>query len=327
MSTMSSMIHSPSEVSVSKLEFQPVKILDNGGKSVNIRYEGRNLMVETPSLNIPYGVNVFDKTPGAPVKFSIDLSLRGADESEQVRALQDFFEAFDEKMVDAGVENAAKWFKMSNPNRDVIKAFYSPVIKISRDAQGNPKPYPPTFKLALRKKTKKGEKPDTSSASEVSRFETEFYNAAERDGKGQIAAFEGGATLESVLPKRSQATAIIQCTGVWFAGGKFGTTWKAVQMRVDSLPEQIRGPAFKSDAPDIRAFVSKKVAAEATGGYGDYEEEEEEDDAEEAVAAVLPPKKTVAAAPAPAPAAFVEEEVAEPVPVPKKVVKKVVAKK
>lgn len=325
MSTMSSMIHSPSEITVSKLEFQPVKILDNGGKSVNIRYEGRNLMVETPSLNIPYGVNVFDKTPGAPVKFSIDLSLRGADESEQIRALQEFFEAFDEKMVDAGVENAAKWFKMSNPNRDVIKAFYSPVIKISRDAQGNPKPYPPTFKLALRKKTKKGEKPDTSSASEVSRFETEFYNAAERDGKGQIAAFEGGATLESVLPKRSQATAIIQCTGVWFAGGKFGTTWKAVQMRVDSLPEQIRGPAFKSDAPDIRAFVSKKVAAEAAGEYD--EEEEDEDDAEEAVAAVLPPKKTVAAAPAPAPAAFVEEEVSEPVPVPKKVVKKVVAKK
>lgn len=322
---MSSMIHSPSEINVSKLEFQPVKILDNGGKSVNIRYEGRNLMVETPSLNVPYGVNVFDKTPGAPVKFSVDLSLRGADENEQVRALQDFFEAFDEKMIDAGVENAAKWFKMSNPNREVIKAFYAPVIKISRDAQGNPKPYPPTFKLALRKKTRKGEKPDGSAASDVGRFETEFYNAAEKDGKGQIASFDSSATLESVLPKRAQVTTIMQCTGVWFAGGKFGTTWKAVQMRVDSQPEQIRGPAFKSDAPDIRAFVSKKVAAEAAGGY-DVEDEEDDDIEEDTpvVAAVLP-KKTVAAAPTPA--AFVEEEVSEPVPVPKKVVKKVIAKK
>jgi hypothetical protein len=316
MITMSSMINSPSEITVSKLEFQPVKVLDNGGKSVNIRYEGRNLMVETPSLNIPYGVNVFDKTPGAPVKFSIDLSLRGADENEQVRSLQDFFEAFDEKMIDAGVENAGKWFKMSNPNRDVIKAFYSPVIKISRDAQGNPKPYPPTFKLALRKKTKKGEKPDISNASEAICFETQFYNAAERDDKGQIAVFDGASTLESVLPKRSQATAIIQCTGVWFAGGKFGTTWKAVQMRVDNMPEQIRGPAFKSEAPDIRAFVSKKIAAEAAA----VEYEEDDDDAEDAIAAVLPPKKVAAPA-------FVEEDVSEPIPVPKKVVKKVIAKK
>ena len=37
------------------------------------------------------------------MKFSIDLSLRGADDNDQVRSLQDFFEAFDEKMVDAGV--------------------------------------------------------------------------------------------------------------------------------------------------------------------------------------------------------------------------------
>lgn len=339
---MSSMIHSPADIKTSKLEFQPVKILDNGGKSVNIRYEGRNLMVETPSLNVPYGVNVFDKTPGAPVKFSVDLSLRGADENEGVRALQDFLEAFDERMIDAGVENAAKWFKMSNPNREVIKAFYTPVVKISRDAAGNPKPYPPTFKLSLRKKIKKGEKPDTSAASEVGRFETEFYNSGERDDKGQVAAFDTEATLETVLPKRSQVTAIIQCTGVWFAGGKFGTTWKAVQVRVDSQPEQIRGPAFKSDAPDIRAFVAKKLpAAAASGGagadddgYGGGGADEADNDAEEAalMAAVAPKAATAkpAAAPAPTPspipAAFEEEAVAEPIPVPKKVIKKTVTK-
>ena len=342
---MSSMIHSPSEIKTAKLEFQPVKILDNGGKTVNIRYEGRNLMVETPSLNVPYGVNVFDKTPGAPVKFSVDLSLRGADEDEGVRALQTFLEEFDERMVDAGVENAGKWFKMSNPNREVIKAFYTPVVKISRDAAGNPKPYPPTFKLSLRKKMKKGEKPDISAASDAGRFETEFYNAAERDGKGQVSAFEASTPLESVLAKRSSVTAIIQCTGVWFAGGKFGTTWKAVQLRVDSQPEQIRGPAFRSDAPDIRAFVAKKLPAAAGGagsgaaaaddgygGYGGGGDAEEEDDAEEEaalMAAVAPAAKPAAAkpAPAPAPAAFEEESVAEPIPVPaKKVVKKVVTK-
>jgi hypothetical protein len=132
-----------------------------------------------------------------------------------------------------------------------------------------------------------------------------------------------------VLCKRSQATAIIQCTGVGFAGGKFGTTWKAVQMRLDSQPEQIRGPAFRSDAPDIRAFVAKGLT-KAVQDVHDVEEEEEDDNEEEdeeaeVVAAVLP-KKVVKAPVAPAPAPFEEEAVAEPVPVPKKIVKKVATK-
>jgi hypothetical protein len=333
---MSSMIHTPSEIEVSKIVFQPVKILDNGGKSVNLHFDGRNIMVETPSLSVPYGINVFDKT--SPPKFSVDLSLRGADDNEKVRQLQDFLEAFDERMIDAGVENAGKWFKMANPNREVIKAFYTPVVKISRDASGAPKPYPPTFKVALRKKiAKKGGPAADPNDSSVGAFEVQIYNAAETDSKGQITTFAADSTIESALPKRSQTTAIIQCTGVWFAGGKFGTTWKAVQIRVDSQPEQIRGPAFRSDAPDIRAFVAKKMAAEAPivtasggagsgAGYGGYD-----DDEEDVIAAVVaPPKKAAAAAAAPPPAAAFDEEeeeetVSEPIPVPvKKAVKKVI---
>lgn len=304
---MTSMITSPSDVTVSKIEFGPVKLLDSGGKTVNLRYESRNLMLETPSLSVPYGVNVFDKN--GPPKYSVDLSLRGVDDNEQVRNLQNFLEAFDERMIDAGVENAGKWFKMANPSREVIKAFYTPLLKYSRDPQGNLKPYPPTFKIALRQK--KG-----LTGSQSASFETSFYNAAERDAKGQVAEFPRDSALEQVLCKWSNVTAIIQCTGVWFAGGKFGTTWKAMQMRVDSQPDQIRGPAFRSDAPDIRAFVKKKPVEEV---------EEDEEEEEEAVAAVLPKKVTPAPAPAPV-STFEDEAVAEPVPVPKKVVKKVVTK-
>ena len=326
---MSSMISSPSDVTGSKIEFGPVKMLDSGGKTVNLRYEGRNLMLETPSLNVPYGVNVFDKA--GPPKFSVDLSLRGVDDDDKVKALQTFLEEFDERMLDAGVENAGKWFKMSNPNREVIKAFYTPLLKYSRDPQGNLKPYPPTVKVNLRRKK-------DATASTSSCFETAFYNPTAKDAKGVITAFPGDTPIEGVLAKRSQVTAIIQCTGIWFAGGKFGTTWKAVQMRVDSQPEQIRGPAFKSDAPDIRAFVSKALPAKAGAGSGSGSgyggEEEDDDDAEaeveaEVVAAVVPTKavaKVAAPAPAPAPAAFEEEAVAEPIAVPKKVIKKTVVK-
>lgn len=335
---MSSSVNFPSDVSVSKIQFKPVKILDNGGKTVNLDYEGQALSIETPSLNVPYGVNVYDKTPGAPPKYSVDLSLRGAEEDEKIGSLQSFLEAFDERMIDAGVENAGKWFKMANPNRDVIKAFYTPLVKYSRDANGALKPYPPTFKLSLRRALAPrkaggagGPPPPAPTGTNIGSFRAEFYDpTADLDAKGNISSFPRDTDINQVLVKRAQTTVIMQCTGVWFAGGKFGTTWIATQFRMDSRPEVARGPAFRSEAPDIRAFVAKTVAAKAAAAdaeAGGDEEDEGED--EEVVAAVLPPAKKAAPAPAPAPvpvAAFAEESVAEPIPVPKKVVKKVVAK-
>ena len=291
------MIRLPSELDASTTEFGPVKMLDNGGKTVNVSCEGRKLLLETPSLKLPYGVNVFDKTPGAPVKYSVDLSL-----DDTAADLRTYLEAFDERMIEAGVENAQKWFKMKDASREVIKAFYTPLVKHSRDAQGNPKPYPPTFKINLRqRRLKNGQKEsDLPAASNAAgRFEAEFYDASTQDTKGAPTAFPRDTTLDQLLSKRTYVTAVIQCSAVWFAGGKFGTTWSAVQFRVDSQPEQIRGPAFRSQA------VPQVV---------DAAEPEDAEEEEEVVAAPAPKK------------VFVEEAVAEPVPVPKKaVIKKKVA--
>jgi hypothetical protein len=233
-------------------------------------------------------------------------------------------EAFDERLIDAGVENSKAWFKMPTANREVIKAFYAPLVKVSLDKDGVPKPYPPTFKAALRKK-----KDDT--------FDASFYNGTTKP----LTEYSRDTPIADIFPKRSQATAIIQCTGVWFAGGKFGTTWKAVQVRVDSRPEQISGPAFRSEAPDISSFMAAKAPAPAAfGGAGaapsraremvvdnDYE-------SDMASAAIIPPRAAAPPAPVVEPfadtdldSAFDDDSIVAPVPVPvKKVVKKVVKK-
>lgn len=301
------MIKTPSDITCSKLEVGPMKVLDSGAKSINLRYEGRNLMVETPSLKLPYGVNVFDKN--GPPKYSVDFSFGGADEDEKTRELQDFFEAFDEHMIDVGVEKAKEWFKMAGASREVVKAFYTPMVKISRDAAGNPKPYPPTFKVSVRpRRLKPGQKEsDLPAASDaLGRFETDFYNGCAKP----LVAFPKEQSISEVVVKRSQVTAIIQCTGIWVAPGKYGTTWKAVQVRVDSQPDRIQGPAFRSEAPDIRAFVSRGLSKAAPVADSELDEEDEEEAEAEVVAAVKKP----AAKPA-----FVEEEdVTEPVPLPTK---------
>jgi hypothetical protein len=319
-----SVVHSPSDVDVSKLTFAVPKVMDNGGKSVMLGYKDKNLMVQTPSLRLPYGVSVFDKM--GPPKYSIDLSLAGADLNKSVADFVGFLEAFDERMIDAGMENAKAWFKNNSPNREVIKALYTPLVKVAKDADGNPKPYPPTFKITLRRKpVKKGSAAPTGTA--LSTFNLDIYDPkAPLDAKGQISKYPADIAIEDVLCKKSNQTCVVECTGVWFAGGKFGTSWRLVQARVDSAGDQITGPVFRNDTADVSSFNNNNKAikrpllsAADTFVAAAVGEEGEEDEDEETV--LPPPPAPPAAAPAPAPASatdFEDDIVTEPVAVPKR---------
>lgn len=273
-----------SSFSTSNVSFSQVKVLDSGGKQAYVNYGGNNsFVVQTPQCGLPYGMSVFDKA--GPVKYSAELSMRGYDEAGKMQEFYDMMSTLDEHMIDQGVKNSRQWFKC-DPNRDVIKAFYTPTVRFSVDKDGNRKPYPPTVKLQLRQRN--GE------------FETKMYD----DNKKPYT----GIPMDELLVKGAQITALIQCTGVWFAGSKFGLSWKAVQIRVDTLPQGVRGFAFVDEG---EAPPSKSKAAVV----------QDEDEDEEVVPAA--PSKSKA------PVVEDEDEEAEdqePIPAPKKpatIVKKV----
>ena len=50
--------------------------------------------------------------------------------------------------------------------------------------------------------------------------------------------------LSTIETKGAKITAIIQCLGLWAIAGKFGCTWKVLQMRVVPVAT-IKGWAFK----------------------------------------------------------------------------------
>jgi len=286
--------------------------MDSGAKQAYVNYEGHSLMVQVSGLNIPYGMSVFDKA--GPVKYSVDLSLKGYDvDGSKVKQVYDAFNSLDEYMIDLGVTNSKSWFK-SPLSRDIVKAFYTPCVRFSKDAEGNLKPYPPTLKIQLKQREGK--------------FETAVYDEKKRP--------LSDIPLEDILVKGATISSLIQCTGVWFAGSKFGLSWKAVQIKADHLPESIRGFAFRDedgslDASNHVAPSPTRVAAAptstnkfATLAMDDDEEEEEQIDDEAVIvsrpSAVAPPTMDD------------EADIVEPIAVPKKttmakVVKKVIAKK
>jgi hypothetical protein len=318
---MASNVVLASNFNTQKCSFTQPKVLDNGGKQAYINYDGAMFVFQTPSCSLPYGMSAFDKA--GPIKYSVELSLRGYDDpSSKMKAFYDALTRLDEFMIDQGVKNSKQWFK-ADLSRDVIKAFYTPMIRIPLDKDGNRKPYPPTIKLSLKQKR-----------------DSQDFDVKCFDDKKQPYS---GIPLEELLVKNTQMTCLIQCTGVWFAGSKYGLSWKLVQAIITSLPQSSRNFTFVDDG-EISAPVatSSKKSAPVPVADEESEEEEEEEEEEESEAEEFkapPAKQSVVAAvlPKAAPAPKVVETIddaaddAEPVPVPKKaaavIKKKIVTKK
>ena len=294
---MSSPIVQPSSFNVTKVSIGQPKTMDSGGKMAFLNYgDARSLVMQTPSLPSPFGLSVFDKA--GPPKYSVDLAMRGYQgDNVKVKAFHDALHSLDEFMIDQGVKNSKLWFK-ADMKRDVVTAFYTPCVRFGKDKEGNQTSYPPNIKVQMKRNR------DNSD------FECQFYDLKSK-GDPHAQALKG-IPIEEMLVKKVEVTALIQCTGVWFAGGKFGVSWKAVQMRLDSVPAGMNGYSFEEDGDaDMDASEFSSPAAKPALV---------EDDEEEAPVAQQKHQQVVDSE---------EEEEEAPPPVPKKTVatvKKVVSK-
>lgn len=135
---MASNVVLASNFNTQKISFSQLRVLDSGGKQAYINYDGGMFVFQTPNCGLPYGMSAFDKA--GPVKYSVELSLRGYDDpSNKMKGFHDALSRLDEFMIDQGVKNSKQWFK-SDLSRDVIKAFYTPMVRLAKDKEGNPKP-------------------------------------------------------------------------------------------------------------------------------------------------------------------------------------------
>lgn len=299
---MSQSVVYPSSFNSKNITISAPRQLQSGAKQAYLNYGGERLVMQTAvAMSVPFGLNVADKF--GPAEYSVELSFRQSEQRPEIKEFMDVIAQIDEQMLVEGVKNSKSWFK-GDLGRDVVKAFYTPSLKYSKDKEGNILNYPPNLKLKLRKVNND--------------FETKFYDINGNPYKG--------IPVEDLLVKGVQVTAIIECAGVWFAGSKFGLTWRAKQIAIHKLPEKIADFAFKG-LGSVKAAPVEDVEDEEAA-----DENEVDDDA----AFRAPPKASVVAAvmpkaaPAPAPAPVDDEEGddVEPVPAPKKTIvkKKVVTK-
>lgn len=287
----------PSNFQSKSISISAPRTLTSGAKQAYLNYDGGRLVMQTAvAMSSPFGLNSFQSQNGP--EYSVDLSFRGQEQRPELQEFKRVLEQMDELMINEGVKNSKAWFK-ADLNKEVIKAFYTPSLKYSKDKEGNVLSYPPNIKVKLPKRN--GE------------WDTKFYDLNGSPYKG--------IPVEDLIVKGTQITAIIECGGVWFAGSKFGLTWRAKQIAIHKLPEKMSEFAFKglgsapaasmedeeADDKEIeddpvfqpqRCIAAKPSAVaavmpQATAQPQDNEDDEEDEDADDVEPVPVPKKTTV----------------------------------
>ena len=220
---MSNRLHivKPSTASSKNVVFKDPKVNPKyGNVSVSLCVKDKQgsehpFMFELPYMRAFIGCSTFQPDGTAP-KYSLPLSFNELETNSDQEHVRKFFEDFDKMVVDKVCENA-EWIKQRGKPRAVIEAFYTPSMRIPVDKEtGMPTDkYPPNLKVKL---------PTYKSG--------EFVTKVYKDRSTLL-----GSPLEEV-PAGSMAKCLVECTGMWVVNGKFGVSWKCIQMKVRAPPRK-----------------------------------------------------------------------------------------
>mgnify|MGYP003338924120 CR=1 FL=1 len=198
--------------------FTKPKVNPSGGKNVGILYgpTKKSTYLSTP-LMMTWGINEYvDDRTG---KKTYDLALQfpreqdsnySNDTAEFLASLQ----AFEAKIKADAIANSKEWMNKTKLTESVVDALWTPMLRYPKDENGDPDTSKmPTLKVKV---------PYWEGV-----FKTEMYDMNER-------VLFPDPTDDKITPltfiqKNTNIALVIQNGGIWFANGKFGTTWKMVQ--------------------------------------------------------------------------------------------------
>lgn len=286
-----------------QVKYKPPTTNTRGGKDVKVQLNGSNVVLQVP-LMLTWGLNERDND--GRMSYDVSLQFEPNKYPAQQKAL-DNMKSFENKLLNDGVVNSKAWFGKNKMSREVVEAMMWPILKYPKMKDGSGEPdysRNPTMKLKVPFWEEK--------------FNVELYNmdgqAQYRQPKdGQWEAHQNKGTPMSLMPKATHLTGLIQCTGLWFAGGKFGCTWKLLQAKLQQ-PVRLVGSGvchivedsddedtlaeLKAKAEEKEAFVQQDDAytqedVPTFGGESDEEESEQEEEEEDEEAVEAPKKKVV----------------------------------
>ncbi|MGI9554448.1 MAG: hypothetical protein ACR2M6_00635 [Vampirovibrionia bacterium] len=270
----------------------------SGGKSVGIQStkDNKSLHISTP-LMMTWGCSGYESPQTGRIE-SYDLSLQFPREqdgnfNEDTQAFLQAMKDYEERIKNDAVTNSKDWFGKSKMSKEVVNALFTPMLKYPKDKDTGDFDYTRTPTLRVKV-------PFYDNT-----FRAEIYNL------DQEMIFpnpdQPNLTPVELIQKTQNVALVMQSGGVWFANGKFGTTWRLVQAVVQPKA---------SILGNRKCHVLLNSSARATLTA---ERDADDDASESSAVAATTVESSEDEEPTPAP-----DPVPEPTPAPKK---KVVRKK
>lgn len=213
----------PKNIDVNKLRYSELRALSSGAKTVYVNYGAQKLTMQTPVLSIPYGLGVpFESKEDVKngvskdkqdMKYDITVSFRGMDDNPKIKVFYDKMKEIEGKIIDDAFTNRLSWFKDDfDGNKSFVSKLFSPMIKIDKDPNtGKPVgKYPPTFKAKI----------PYDNSNNTFTFDSYDMENNELNFSDIMNKLKGAKTQ-----------LIIQLNGIWFAGGKYGCSWKIISAK------------------------------------------------------------------------------------------------
>ena len=225
-------------IDLSKITFGKITRLSNGSKSVRVSYDGGPLTIQTPMMNIPWGVNPpyseKDKnkdednnnntgnTEGKSKvsKWSLQLSFKGYDSkdsdknSDRIKQFLEKMKELDQLFLETVVANRGEWFddnkKMSKETAEAIyDRLYSRSIR-ERTNKTTKAPYPPSI--------------DPKVNCVDGKFECNVFNMnREKYDK----------PIDKLNLKGTTGEGIIRLTNFYIQQSRCGPTWTLMRLRAN----------------------------------------------------------------------------------------------
>ena len=176
-----------------------LKTLNSGGKMGFVSNKEKKLIFQTPEMYAPFGVKEWVNENDGSKKYDLQLSFKDVDDRETLQQLRTFLEKVDDKVVGEAYINSQKWFNKKYKNKDVVSALFNESVKYYKNPETGDisDKYPANYKLKL----------------------------PYRDGEFKVEAYDSKRNrvdITGIQTKGSKITALVECSGVWCIGGKFG---------------------------------------------------------------------------------------------------------
>jgi len=236
------------------------KVNTSGGKNVGILNNStkKSTYLSTP-LMMTWGVNEYvDDKSG---KRSYELSLQfprdqDSNFSEDTKNFLDNLATFENKIKTDAIANAKEWMNKTKLSPEVVDALWTPMLKYPKNQETGEFDFsrPPTLRVKIPYYDEK--------------FSVELYDMNEKQLFPDTE--DADVTPLTLIQKTQNIAIVIQNGGIWFANGKFGTTWKLVQGVVQPRAT-LRGKCH------IKLDSASKQRMEASANTSsDVEEEDDE---------------------------------------------------